>query len=209
MFMQLRLVTILLFVSCSVFTFTGHLIAGDVKTNRDECGPEEGAVRIGITAPGKSWFYEWSTAGLKLSEKRNEDFSEVGAAPPGGVYGGRWDEKAAGLPQNFLGAEFRLDAPFTVSPDGRLLVTSVYPAHGEFRLSSSSKLALIDRKSRHPIVTFDAWCDVESLTWAPSGKLFAVLLSQNVTKKVWKGPLDWFADFLGHPISYYTLYAAM
>lgn len=210
MFMQLRVVTIFLFLTCSVVTFTGHVIAEEFKTNRDKCAPKEGFVRIGITSPGKAWFYEWSVAGLKLTEKRNEGFAPEGVAPLGGVYcHGEWDEKATGLPQNFLGADFRLDAPFAVSPGGRLLVTTVYPAHGELFQSQASKLALIDRKGKRLIRTFDAWCDVQSLTWAPSEKCFAVLLCQDVTKKVWKGPLDWWANFLGTHISYCTLYAAL
>jgi hypothetical protein len=210
MFMQLRLVTILLFICFFVVTFVARVIAGEIKPNQDKCVPEEGAVRIGITMPGKSWFYEWSPDGFKFTEKRKQEFSPVDVAPPGGVYyHGEWDEKAAGLPQDFLGADFRLDAPFAVSPDGRLLVTSVYPANGDLFLSKSSKLGLIDRKNQRLIRTFDAWCDVQSLTWATSGKYFAILLEQDVTKKVWKGPLDWFANFLGHPISYYTLYAAL
>jgi hypothetical protein len=209
MFMQLRLVTIFLFLTCSIVTFTGHVIAGEFKTNRDKCGPEEGIVQISITGSGKAWFYEWSAAGLKLTEKRKQEFSTVGTAPPGVVYAGEWDEKTAGLPQDFLGADFRLDAPFAISPDGRFLVTSVYPAHGEFRLSLSQKLALIDRKGKRLILSFNAWCEVRSLSWAPSGKYFAVLLNQDVTKEVWKGPLDWWGKLIGHPISYHTLYAAM
>jgi len=208
MFMQLRVITIFLFLTCSVVTFTGYVIAGEFKTNRDKCGPEEGLVRIGITGSGKAWFYEWSAPGLKLTKKQKQEFSTVGTAPSGAVYAGEWDEKAAGIPQNFLGVDFRLDAPFAVSLDGQLLVTSVYPAHGEFRLSSSQELALINRNNKRLMVTFEAWCDVRSVTWAPSGKHFAVLLNQDVTKKVWKGPLDWWANFIGTTISYYTLYAA-
>jgi hypothetical protein len=90
-----------------------------------------------------------------------------------------------------------------------LLVTSVYPAHGELRLSSSQKLALIDRKGKRLILSFDAWCEVESLAWAPSGRHFAVLLRQDVTKDVWRGPLDLWAALIGHRISYHTLYAAI
>jgi hypothetical protein len=209
MFMQLRVIIIFLFLTCYVVTFAGHVIAGELKTNRDKCGPEEGVVRIGITGSGKAWFYEWSPAGLKLTEKRKQEFSTVGTAPPSAVYAGEWDEKAAGVPQDFLGADFRLDAPFAVSLDGSFLVTSVYPAHGEFRLSPSPKLALIDRKNKRLIRTFDAWCDVRSVTWAPSGKFFAILLNQDVTKEVWKGPLDWWGKQIGHPLTYHTLYAAI
>jgi hypothetical protein len=207
MFMQLKLVAILLFASVTVVTFIGHVLAGGVETQGDKCGPQEGLVRIGIAGVGESWFYEWSASGLKLTDKRNEGFSAVGVAPPGGVYAGEWDENAAGVPHDFLGADLRLDAPFAVSPDGQLLLTSVYPAEGELFLSSSPKIALIDRNSKRLAFSFDAPCNVKSLTWAPSGKYFAVLLSQNVTKEVWKGPLNWFASMVGHPISYYTLYA--
>lgn len=210
MFLQLRLIIILLvFVSCSVFKFDGYLSAEEIQRVTGSCGPEEGLVQIGITGSGKAWFYEWSAYGLKLTGKRRKEFSPVSAAPPGGVYyHGKWDEKATGLSQNFLGSDLRLDAPFAVSPGGLLLVSSVYPPKGELFLSQSSKLALIDRKNRRLIITFDAWCDVDSVTWAPSGKYFAVLLSQDVTKGVWKGPLDWVASLAGHPISYYTLYVA-
>jgi hypothetical protein len=210
MSLQPKLVFILLFASCAFVSFTGDLLAREAETERDECGPIEGFIQIGIVGSGKSWFHEWSRSGLKLTEKRNGRFSPTDTAPRGSIYGGRrWDEKAAGLPEDFLSAALRLDAPFAVSPDGELLVSSVYPAHSDLADSPSRKLALINRKNKRLIHTFDARWNVDSVAWAPSGKNFAILLRQDVTKDVWKGPIDWWANMVGHPISYYTLYVAM
>lgn len=209
MFMQIKLMCILLFATCAMAAFTSPIPAVRAETVQDKCVPKEGFVRIGIAGSGKAWFYAWSAAELELTEKRNDEFSIVDAAPPGSVYAGKWDEKAAGLSQDFLGADFRLDAPFAVSLDGQLLISGVYPAHGSLVESSSRKLALIDRKGKRLILSFNAWCEVRSLSWAPSGKYFAVLLSHDVTKEVWKEPFDWFASLVGHPISYHTLYAAI
>lgn len=209
MFMQIKLMCILLFATCAMAAFTSPIPDVRAETVQDKCGPEEGFVRIGIAGSGESWFYAWSTAGLKLTERRNdESFAEVNT-PEESVYAGRWNEKAAGLPNDFLGADLRLDAPFAVSPNGQFLISGVYPAHGSLVESPSRKLALIDRKGKRLVRTFDAWCDVRSVAWAPSGKHFAALLNQDVTKEVWKGPFDWFASLVGHPISYHTLYAAI
>lgn len=208
MFVQMKLIRTLLFVSCAIVTFISHLPDGRVETVLDKCGLEESFLRIGLTGSGKSYLYEWSASGLKLNEKRRGEFSPVDAAPPGSVYAGRWDENTTGVPQDFLGTDLRLDAPFAVSRDGQLLISAVYPAHGNLMLSSSRKLALIDLKRKHEVLNFYARFEVESLAWAPQGNHFAVLLNQDVTKEVWKSPLDWFARLVGHPISYHTLYAA-
>lgn len=208
MFVQMKLIRTLLFVSFAMVAFTSRLPDGRVETVLDKCGLEEGLLRIGVTGSEESYFYEWSASGLKLNEKRKGGFSTVDAAPPGSVYAGRWDEHTTGVPQDFLGTDLRLDAPFAVSRDGQLLISAVYPAHGNLMLSSSRKLALIDLKRKYVVLNFHARFEVESLAWAPKGMRFAVLLNQDVTKEVWKSPLDWFARLVGHPISYHTLYAA-
>jgi hypothetical protein len=209
MFMQIKLMCILLFVLCAMASLTNPIPDVRAETVQDKCGPEEGFVQIGIAGSGKSWFYEWSSSGLKLTEKRNdESFAEV-SAPEESVYAGEWYEKVAGLPQDFLSTGERLDTPFAVSPDGQWLISAVYPGSGSVMLSPSRTLALIDRKSKRLVCNFQAQYKVKSLAWAPSGKHFAVLLSHDVTKEVWKGPLDWFASLVGHPISHHTLYAAI
>lgn len=52
---------------------------------------------------------------------------------------------------------------------------------------------------------------MHSLKWSPDGNYFAVLYSEDVTKKTLKrfGSLNILADFLGHTISYDTFYLAI
>jgi len=207
MFFKTRLLRTLLLVSCTMVALIDHL-PGRAESVSDKCGLEDGLLRIAVTGSDKSYFYEWSASGLKLTGKRKGEFSTVDASPAGSVYAGRWDEHVTGLTQDFLGTDLRLDAPFAVSRNGQLLISAVYPAHSDLMLSPSRKLALIDLRTKRLILSFRAWCEVGSLAWSPKGKYFAVLLSQDVTKKVWKSPLDWFAMLVGHPISYHTLYVA-
>ena len=59
MFMQIKLMCILLFVTYAMVAFTSPIPDVRAETVQDKCVPEEGFVRIVIAGSGKSWFYEW------------------------------------------------------------------------------------------------------------------------------------------------------
>lgn len=211
MFVQIELLRLLLIAGCTMVLFFSPSSEGVAEVVTDPCGLEGSILRIGMTWDEESRLYAWSASGLELTETRKMAYSPPAVAPPGSVYAmgtWKWVGRSAGVPQDFLGSDVRLDTPFAVSPDGQLLVISVYPARGALQLSPSRKIALVDLKSRVLMRTIEAEYEVRALAWAPSGKYFAVLLSQDVTKEKWKGPLDWCACLVGHPISYYSLCAA-
>lgn len=97
--------------------------------------------------------------------------------------------------------------PFALSRDGRMAVSAVHD-RADF-LSRSRELAVIDLGARKVLHLVKMDYDIESVTWFPTGRNFAVLLSEDVTKQLWKGPLDLLGDLVGHPRSYYTLHAVI
>jgi hypothetical protein len=211
MFVQIELLRLLLVAGCTMVLFLSPSSEGVAEVVTDPCGLEGSILRIGVTWEEESRFYAWSASGVELTETRKMAYSPAAVAPPGSVYAlGTWRRVGhiAGVPQDLLGTNVRLDTPFAVSHDGQLLIISVYSPESELTSPPSRKIALIDLKRKAPIRTLEAEHEVRALAWAPSGKYFAVLLSQDVTKEKWKGPLDLFARLVGHPISYYSLYAA-
>ena len=103
----------------------------------------------------------------------------------------------------------RFDIPFDISRNEELLIASIYKNF--FALIPSKKFAVVDIKRKQIIRMLETDYYVASLAWAPNGSRFAVLFSEDVTKQTLKrfGPLNLFADFLGHPISYDTFYLAI
>lgn len=171
----------------------------------DTCGFEGSGLRIYIAGMDESWSFIWSASGI---EKQKTAYSSVDSEDRLNMYRGSGDERSAGLPQDILGADMRLDVPFAVSHNGQMLISSVYPNHTP-PLIISQKFAIIDLKTKRLLRIIETEHYVDSMAWSPTDKYFAVLLSQNVTSQKWKGPLDWISKFVGHPISYYTLYIAI
>ena len=85
-----------------------------------------------------------------------------------------------------------------------MLIASIHPNNAV--LIPSRKIALIALISKRLVSVIETEYGVDSLAWSPTGRYFAVLLSEDATGQKWKGPLDWISRSLGHPIPYNTLY---
>ena len=72
-------------------------------------------------------------------------------------------------------------------------------------MSPSKELAVIDLTDKRLVGSREDGLPHRIGEMVPTGRYFAVLFRENVTKQLWKGPLDLFAGLVGHPRSYYTL----
>ncbi len=170
----------------------------------DICEFEGRGLEIFTSGADESWSFIWSVKGI---EKKKIGYFTVDSDERNNVYTGSGAKRSADLPQNLFSPDTRLDAPFTVSHDGRKLIASIYP--NSIALTPSRKFVILELKSKKVLHVIEAEYSVLSFAWSPTDKYFAVLFSEDVTHKKWKGPQDWFSKFLGHPISYNTLYVAI
>jgi len=167
----------------------------------DTCGVEGDGLRIYILGRNESWSYIWS-GGKTIKQKTTKPHEYFEDRL--NRYKSLGDKRSLGLPQYLLGPDVRLDVPFDVSKDGKMLIGSIHP--NNVVLIRSRKIALIALISKTLVSVIETDYGVDSLAWSPTGKYFAVLLSEDATRQKWKGPLDWISRFLGHPIPYNTLY---
>jgi hypothetical protein len=168
----------------------------------DTCGVEGNGMEIYILGRDEYWSFTWAsekTINRKTQrppvyiEERLNRYSSLG------------DKRSLDLPQYLLPPDMRLDVPYDVSKDGHMLIGSLYPRNVAV-LTPSRDIALIAPDSSRLVKVIKTQYGVESLAWSPTGRYFAVLLSENATSQKWKGPLDWISGFLGHPIPYNTLH---
>ncbi len=118
---------------------------------------------------------------------------------------GNW--RSATLPQALLNSDKQFNVPFDISPNKELLVAGIHPGKmGSLLIQPCKQFAIVDLKQNKILKTIDTKDNVESLAWAPGGKYFVVLHKQDVTEHVFKGPIDWLASSVGHPIGYTTFY---
>jgi hypothetical protein len=170
----------------------------------DTCDFAGRGMRIFISGPDESWSFVWSATGM---QKQTISSSDADSADRLNVYRGSGDKRSESLPQDLVGPDMRFDVPFALSHGKTRLIASIYP--DSVALIVSRKFAIVDIKAKRVLRTIEEDYDILSLAWSPTDSYFAVLLSQDVTDQKWKGPLDWISRFLGHPISYYTLYIAI
>ncbi len=170
----------------------------------DACDVEGRGLRIYISGTKDSWSFIWSLKGI---ERQKTTSSIVDSEGRLNMASGASNKRSESLPQNLVGPDLRLDVPFAASRGRGMLIASV---HRNFMaLELSRKIALIDVKGNRLLHVIETKDYVRSLAWSPSDKYFAVLYSRDVTSQKWKGPLDWISKFLGHPVSYYTMYVAI
>jgi hypothetical protein len=170
----------------------------------DDCNIAGDGLRIYISGSDESWLFSWSAMGI---EKQTISPSDAYSGDRLNVYRGSGDKRSESLPQDLIGPNLRFDVPFALNNGKTILLSAIY--HDSVVLIVSRKFAIIDITSRKVLRIIEEDYDVLSLGWSPTDNYFAVLLSQDVTEQKWKGPLDWISRFLGHPISYYTLYIAI
>jgi len=176
------------------------------SASADECGFEGTSIRVYVEWEGFWGFgpyraFIWNAEGLKKIKKPSPP-----EHPNSGtnVYGERADKRALHLPQELFRPDRHLNVPFALSLDGRMVVSAVYDKDDFF--SPSKEFAVIDLKAKRLVHLVKTDYYIESVTWSPTGRYFAVLFRENVTKQLWKGPLDLFAGLVGHPRSYYTVH---
>ena len=167
----------------------------------DTCGVEGNGMQVYILGRNECWLFTWSgEKTIKQKTERQHPYFEERL----NRYSSLGDKRSLGLPHHLLGPDARLDVPFDMSKDSQMLIASVHPNNAV--LIPSQKIALIALINKTLVSVIETDYGVNSLAWSPAGKYFAVLLSEDATRKKWKGPLDWISRSLGHPIPYNTLY---
>ena len=196
--MFLRMMTILLGITL--------LLVPSVYS--DTCSNYTNDLKVYITwrpyDEGESWLYTWHADKIQKIQARYLPKERTN------VRQGASDKRSESLPQSLmLPDDKRFDTPFEISRNGELLIAAIY--RNTFALDPSKIFALVDIKRKRIIRILEAGDFVHSLAWSPDGNYFAVLYSEDVTKKTLKRflPLSLFADLVGHPISYRTLYLSL
>jgi hypothetical protein len=184
-----------------VFSFIVMLLIG-LPAAASECKSE----LVGLTAyfysRGDEWSISWRPDGVHKGKAIY--YSNLKEGSRTNVYDSQGDKRSESLPQTLLNPDKQFNVPFDISQNGKFLIAAI---HERSYMSYPSKhFAIVDLKKRKIVQTIDAEYSIRSLAWAPEGKYFAVLYAQEVTKQVFKGPLDWLTSLVGHPISYYTFY---
>lgn len=171
------------------------------------CSSYTDDVKLHIAWDDESWLYTWHANKM---QKEQASFADGYAKERTNVKKGASDKRSESLPQDLmLPDKKRFDVPFDLSHNAELLIAAIY--NKSVVLLPSKKFALVDIKRKQIIRMLEIDYYVYSLAWAPNGNYFAVLSFDNVTKQTLKrfGPLNIFADFVGHPISYYTFYLSI
>jgi hypothetical protein len=170
----------------------------------DKCDFEGTSIRVYVRWDGSYRALRWNAEGLKKiknAPRPDDPESRTNVARP------RGDKRALDLPQELFSPDRRLNVPFALSRDGRMVVSAVHD-RDDF-LSPSQEFAVIDLKAKRLVHLVKTDYYIASVTWSPTGKYFAVLFRENVTKQLWKGPLDLLGGLLGHPRLYYTLHVVI
>ena len=166
------------------------------------CGPREGVIRVEITGSRDAWSYTWSYNSMRLLELPDKAFVPSAIANPGTTYGGSWPDVHTSIPQDFVGSEWRLDVPASLT--NKKLVATVYPSEGDYKLSMARHLVIIDVQQK--LILQDIYTEkkITSLAWSASLRYIVVLHSETVSKR-WKSMRDFIAIWSGHPIPYQSI----
>jgi len=163
---------------------------------------------LGLTAyfysHGDEWSISWKADGVHKEKAAFKKGDRTNFYFSGGNKG------AERLPQTLLPRDEQFNVPFDTCCDGELLIAGVHKRYegSGLRLSGyrGSQFAIVDLKKQKIVRIAETDHGIESLGWAPDGKYIAVLTKQDVTEQVFKGPLDWLASSVGHPIGYWTYF---
>jgi len=169
-----------------------------------ECQSELFGLRVYIYSHGDEWSIFWKTDGLHKEKAPFKEGDRTNYYFSGGNKG------AERLPQTLLPRDKQFNVPFDTSHNGELLIAGVQERREGsgllLPLDPGRQFAIVDLKKSEIVRIIDSEYKVQALAWAPDNKYFAVLNKQDVTDHVFKGPSDWLASLVGHPISYYTFY---
>jgi hypothetical protein len=187
-----------------ILIVTGIFWAWVQSAGADKFDFEGTDIRVYVRWNGSYRAFRWTAEGLEKIKNPSPPYdprSRTNVARPFG------DELSSELPQQLLPPDMRFDVPFAVSRDMRMAVSAVHGADESF--SACQRFAVIDLTAKRLMHLVHTDYYIESVTWSPTGRYFAVLFSENVTKQLWKGPLDLLGGLLGHPRSYYSVHAAI
>jgi hypothetical protein len=178
-----------------------------VSANNSKCSLDGTSIHIYVSwtlERGHYRSFKWNTEGLKEIENAPADYDYRWRT---NVVASKRDERSSVLPQELFAPEKRLDVPFAISRDGRMAVSCVHPRANT--MSPCKHLSIVNLKERKLLCLIEASYYVNSIAWSPTASHFAVLFKEDVTAKVWKGPVDWLAVLVGHPRSYHTFHVAV
>lgn len=165
-----------------------------------ECKSELIGLSVFLASKQKQWSITWDADGV---HKRDADYYG-NIKNRTNIQDSRGDKRSEKLPHHLLKNDQQFNIPFDISEKGNLLIASIY--NREIVLPYSRKLAIVDLKKQKILKIIETEYAIRSLRWAPSNKEFAVLYSKVVTDQVFKGPMDWLGQLLGHPVQYDTFY---
>jgi hypothetical protein len=167
-----------------------------------ECKTDLIGITVFFLSHGDEWSITWKTDGV---HKKKDDYNSNLGDYRTNYNNGFGDKRSESLPQKLLASDKQFNVPFAILLNDELLIATVYKA-SSFLTSRSKQLAVVDLKRQKIVRTVETEYYVQAVAWAPDSKYFAVLYEQDVTKQVFKGPLDWLASLVGHPIGYWTFY---
>lgn len=171
-----------------------------------DCNIQTDDIKIFLAGDNEAWEFTWIDNKIL---KQKTSFSGAYSQERTNIIQGYSDYRSRELPQHLVKPDKRFDVPFDISRNGELLIASIYDDF--VVLVPSNQFALVDIKRKQIIRNLKTDYYVNSLAWAPNGNYFAVLFSQDVTKRTLKRFRfrDLFANLVGHPISYETFYVAI
>ncbi len=167
-----------------------------------ECKAELTGLIVYFSSHDDDWSMSWKADGVHKEKIAYYVNRKDGIRT--NVYHSAGDTRSKSLPQALLSPDKQFNIPFDISKDGKSLIAAIYVKSDMDH--PSKQFAIVDLGKQKIVRMSDSEYSVRSLAWAPDDKHFAVLGYQIVTEQVIKGPLDWLASFVGHPISYYTFY---
>ncbi len=184
-----------------------------------ECKSELMGLTVFLASRDKEWLITWKADGVHRKEA--DFYGNLKEGYRTNIYDSRGNKRSENLPQTLLkGLDNRTDktegcgssnvqfnVPFDISQNGDILIAAIHD--NKLMIFPAKKLAIVDLKKQKIVRIIETNDKIRSLALAPDSKYFAVLYAQDVTKQVFKGPKDWLADFVGHPISYYTFYLTL
>jgi len=183
------------------------LLLGNPAT-ADECISKLTGLSAYFYSKGDEWVLKWMPDGVHKEkttyyDNRKEPYRT-------NVHDSRGNMRAERLPQALLGPGKQFNVPFDTSRNGELLIACIHKRYEGLGLrvpdNPSRQFAIVDLKKQKIIRLIDSEYDIRSLAWSPEDKYFAVLYKEDVTKQVFKGPIDALAEYLGHGNYYGTFY---
>lgn len=168
----------------------------------DECKSEPSGITIHFYSKGNEWSLSWEIDGFQKKKAAFNENRKDGYRT--NIYAGLSDKRSDNLPQTLLTPDKRFDVPFDISKNEELLVAAIYKKSDI--LWPTKQAAVVDLREKKIVRIVESEFRIESLAWAPDSNYFAVLYRQDVTDQVFKGPIDWLAELLGHGNYYWTFY---